>query len=680
MIKNIKRVGIIFLAVAIVCLMAIGCFDICAISDNNTVLLSNAKQDYVAQEDNNSNTNIQGKVTLPAGLTFRLGLDCTCEDGTPCICGNMATKWKEAITYSANHNANVNVILEKDWLAKDDETFVTSFGNDGSGQGYCEAFYSGRPAVTSDAIVSLDLNGHTIDRRLKSKDEEGNLTGDKATFQGNVILVYEGRLDLYDSSYDAEEVANIYEQYKDDRELLYNALKGLNFGKITGGACVTDSSGGGINVNHQGAYFYMHGGIITENWSKNAGAIDYCASTAGEISGGLIFDNTSQYRAAVGGTYAYSVSIKGGTLIAFNKTNGVSDNFGGGIYADGMGAMYISDVIVAYNDSVSRGGGITTANCQSVVVSNVIVANNSCGDYGGGIRIMGRSNLSLSGTNDIYGNTQRNSEKSDMYLVGIDAYCTINNPLKLKEDGSGQKIFVTYYAPEYNYFNPFTNGFTRYNKGVDPASLFDSEEGRIVLKNGEVFLDKSADSEYDYLYIDRSDRTRKYYNDNEVLHNYNDATLTDGVFVLGKILPNTSVNEFVKNILPFKFNSLKIYNCNGSQVYGDGADSKFANLFGDGNEFAIGTGWRIEYLKSNGNNETIYLSVLGDITGDGKVNSADVNYLRQVANNVTLYESFADKPYLQSAMLISNVKGLSVSDTEILWNVICGKSKINFYF
>ena len=210
--------------------------------------------------------------------------------------------------------------------------------------------------------------------------------------------------------------------------------------------------------------------------------------------------------------------------------------------------------------------------------------------------------------------------------------------------------------------------------------MFDSEEGRIVLKNGEVFLDKSADSEYDYLYIDKSDRTRKYYNENEVLHNYNDATLTDGVFVLGKILPNTSVNEFVKNILPFKFNSLKIYNCNGSQVYGDGADSKFANLFGDGNEFAIGTGWRIEYLKSNGNNETIYLSVLGDITGDGKVNSADVNYLRQVANNVTLYESFADKPYLQSAMLISNVKGLSVSDTEILWNVICGKSKINFYF
>ncbi len=682
MIKNIKRAGIIFLAIAIICLMVAYCLSVNSVasSSDNTGLLSSAKQDYVAQEDNNINTNVQGKVTLPAGQTFRLGTDCTCEDGTPCICGNMATKWKEAITYSANHNANVNVILEKDWLAKDDEIFVTSFGSDGSGQGYSDAFYSGRPAVTSDAMVSLDLNGHTIDRRLKSRDEAGNLTGDKATFQGNVILVYEGRLDLYDSSYNAEEVENIYEQYKDDRELLYNALKGLNYGKITGGACVADSSGGGINVNHQGAYFYMHGGIITENWSKTTSAIDYCASTLGAISGGLIFDNSSEYCSAVGSVGAYSVAINGGTLIAFNKTTGTSDDFGGGIYANGVGAMYISDVIVAYNDSVSRGGGITTSYCQSVAVSNVIVANNSCGDYGGGIRIMTSSNLRFYGANDIYGNTQRNGEKSDIYLVGRNTYFTISNTLKLKEDGSGKKIFVTYYVPEYNYFNPITNGFTRYNKGVDPASLFDSEEGRIVLKNGEVFLDKTADSEYDYLYIDKNDGTRKYYNENEVLHNYNDAELANGVFILGKILPNTSVNEFIQNLLPFKFNSLKIYDCSGTQVYGDGADNKFANLFSNGYEFAIGTGWKIEHLKSNGNIETIYLSVLGDITGDGKVNSADVNYLRQVANNVTLYKSFADKPYLQAAMLISNVKGLSVSNTEILWNVICGKSKIEFYF
>ena len=683
MIKNIKRAGIVFLAIAIICLMVAYCLSVNSIasSSDNTGLLSSAKQDYVAQEDNNINTNNQGRVTLPAGQTFRLGPDCTCEDGTPCICGNMAEKWKEAITYSANHNANVNVILEKDWLAKDDEKNGTSFGVDGSGEGYCNAFYSGRPAVTSDAMVSLDLNGHTIDRRLKSLDEEGNLTGDKGVFQGNVILVYEGRLDLYDSSYDADEVANIYEQYKDDKELLYNALKGLNYGKITGGACDGGSSGGGVNVNHLGAYFYMHSGIITENWSTNAGAIDYCGSTAGTISGGLIFDNASEYGSAVGGSSAYSVTINGGTLIAFNKTTGTSDNLGGGIYANGVGAMYISNVIVAYNDSVARGGGITVNNCQSVSIKNVIVANNSCGDYGGGIRIMVRSNLRFSGTNDIYGNTQLNGEeKSDIYLVGGDTYFTIDNPLTLKEDGSGQKMFVTYYAPEYNYFNPISNGFTRYNKGVDPASLFDSEEWRIVLKNGEVFIDKTADSEYDYLYIDKNDGTRKYYNENEVLHNYNDAELANGVFILGKILPNTSVNEFIQNLLPFKFNSLKIYDCSGTQVYGDGADNKFANLFSNGYEFAIGTGWKIEHLKSNGNIETIYLSVLGDITGDGKVNSADVNYLRQVANNATLYESFADKPYLQAAMLISNVKGLSVSDTEILWNVICGKSKIEFYF
>ena len=71
--------------------------------------------------------------------------------------------------------------------------------------------------------------------------------------------------------------------------------------------------------------------------------------------------------------------------------------------------------------------------------------------------------------------------------------------------------------------------------------------------------------------------------------------------------------------------------------------------------------------------------MLGDLTGDGKINSADVNYLRNVANN-NLFNSLVDKPYIQLAMLINNKDGLTNSDATILWNVVCGTEKINNFY
>ena len=61
------------------------------------------------------------------------------------------------------------------------------------------------------------------------------------------------------------------------------------------------------------------------------------------------------------------------------------------------------------------------------------------------------------------------------------------------------------------------------------------------------------------------------------------------------------------------------------------------------------------------------------------MNSADVNYIRQLINNTDLYNNLLDKSYIQLATLIVNKNGLSQSDSNILWNIICGIVDIEYF-
>ena len=189
----------------------------------------------------------------------------------------------------------------------------------------------------------------------------------------------------------------------------------------------------------------------------------------------------------------------------------------------------------------------------------------------------------------------------------------------------------------------------------------------IVLKNGV---------SYYYQYID-SNNIKKSYGE-KYTHKVNDQNLN--VFngtarhVMGNIPFGTNLPTFL-NGLYNDTNLLKIY-ANDSDItpFYDGLEGVYP---ADPN-IILATGFKVE-LYDSGEDETlldtIYLSVLGDINGDGMINASDVAYLRQVANDSQALENMPIEKRL--ACMINNKGGITEVDSEILRNYIDKKIDID---
>ncbi len=765
MIKNIKRVGIIFLAVAIICLMVTG---FCLAFGGKKDLPNDTGLDK-------SENNWQTVVDVPdisEANTVRLNQATDSE---------MTIAFNEAIQRSRTEGIIIKVVLEKNWNCP-------------------------RNMSIGDSVqIVLDLNGFKMDAST-------------ATNRASIFYNY-GTLFVTDSVYRTNansikaSVNAIYNRY-DNGELddagVIKELDKINCGKITGGATSDNGYGGIINTTHReyghdtngylpvsgrtyvfgglffnsqanrgGAFFVyddailhfydgiiahnktvgyngggislagyllMKGGIIAGNHSsKSGGGIELYSrgnlrnhSIIEDViirsnrsfngSGGLLINYCSVYLARLnihnniaGYDNDYQSeqnnSSGGGALsVGGNSAFYMTDceiykneqNYGGAIYISTYALQaYINNSVIAENTSYRHCGGIYVTSSAMLCIENTTIENNQvvygqdiggCGlqafsnasiyaknmtirnnevlgsTGGGGIYVSETGKFYLSGANDISGNTIKDGVASDLFLAnGMKLYITGDLSLKTTEDGGSEKPMIVEENTNNSRFDTFTYGYSKFAKGINPATIFTTiNGGKAVLKNGEVAFDYSVNSIYDFVYLENG--VRKYYKDSDKLFGYNDNAI--GTKVLGKILPNTSVNDFVKNIQPFGFEDIKLFNCEGTQVYGSGADSKFVDLLGNCEELAVGTDWHLTII-ANGVEQTIYLSVLGDINGDGKINSADVTLVNKIANGEREFESLSLTQKL--ATLIINKNKVTSVDREVLWQIACGKVEIQDY-
>lgn len=266
---------------------------------------------------------------------------------------------------------------------------------------YTASLSDGTLDVPYGESVTLDLNGHTIDRNRSTAERDGC-----------VIIIF-GTLTITDSGIGGT-----------------GSIKGGN-NDDTGTA-----KGGGI---YNKGTLTIQGGSITGNTTSGYGGGIYNEGRL-TISGGTITENTSSYFG--GGIYNGGIlTINGGTISYNNATNG-----GGGIYNSGSFSTSISGGTII-NNSANNGGGIYL-NSGILSISGGTISDNTASSHGGGIYYYGGT-FNLSGNPTVVSNTV-SGEANNIYLPN-GKKITVNGPLT----GTNGSIGITMANPTI-----FTSGLT----------------------------------------------------------------------------------------------------------------------------------------------------------------------------------------------------------------------------
>ena len=398
--------------------------------------------------------------------------------------------------------ANVNVVLQADWLAPTD---THSFG---TGVGFSE----GRILVPKGATISLFLNGHKINRRLTTELEKGQ------------VILLNGILNLYDSVSAPNKTTtgtitggcvNTFGGgiYLDTKAILnmYGGIISGNTASYNGGGVyanggqvvlydgiVKDNTaaahGGGIYVCASVDFeygFIMYGGEICNNYASYGGGYAVYNAGTGIMYDGYIHNNTTIQNSAGVLVYANSTLIMNGGVISENTvTYHNNTNKGGGGLMVGVSSKFImngGEIInnKALNESTEsvRGAGIlVSGSTGSIVTLNKgVISGNSSQNLGGGFYIdESNCSFSIGGGMQIYGNTANGVENNLHLKNGQAVYVTE----KLVSENSSTHIGVTLGAGT----GLFTLGYLSVGNSLNPSRFFFSDiAGKAVsLNNGEV--------------------------------------------------------------------------------------------------------------------------------------------------------------------------------------------------
>lgn len=312
-------------------------------------------------------------------------------------------------------------------------------------------------SVPSGKNVTLDLNGHIINRNLST-----------ATFEGYVIRVYtNGTLTITDSGINGTITGGNNSTYTGGG--IYNeGTLTIIGGSITGNTCSYEIDGGGGGICNRGT-LTISGGTISNNYATYNG-------------GGI-------YNSSMFGSTPCSLTINGGTIENNTATNG-----GGGIYNGSSSSGITISGGTIKNNSANNGGGIYLGS-GTLSISGGTIQDNTATSHGGGV-YFDSGTFNLSGNPTVTGNTV-SSVANNIYLPN-GKKITVNGALT----GTNGSIGITMEIP-----NTFTTGLTTNSSGSYEKFFPDASTTIKLLEFGgeaqlkgywyylqDLFIDASTDS------------------------------------------------------------------------------------------------------------------------------------------------------------------------------------------
>ncbi len=217
--------------------------------------------------------------------------------------------------------------------------------------------------IPSGKTVTLDLNGHTIDRGFSINDE--------GVENGNVITV-NGNLTLKDSGSNGTITGGNLFNGNDSNGggVIVNGTFTMEGGKITG--CVSAQSGGGVYVAGNGT-FTMKGGAITDCFAVSDGGGVYSEGTFNVSGAPVIKDNDTQYNERKGVDLANDKKIgiigalrNGAEIWVITNEN---DTFAAGLGYD------ITEADAAYFHSDAGNNYVAVLNNEGIKFAQVYTIN-----------------------------------------------------------------------------------------------------------------------------------------------------------------------------------------------------------------------------------------------------------------------------------------------------------------